>query len=221
MACPRSQDGEDLLDGREVRVAQVEDLPRLPRVILPHIGLQLIGHLLHRHDVIRKTRDDRASGHAVVACRLGVLDHAHPARAVNRPHPEGPVGTRTREDNAYGLFALVLCQGAKEKVDGHPQAPHLGGCTDLQNPAENGHVLVRRDHIDAVGLHGHAVLCLDHVHGRVPLEQLRHHAGVAGVEMDHQDESHVAVRRHVVEEGGKGLEAPRRCPHADDGKGVR
>ena len=96
MARPRAQSREDLLDGREVRVAQVEDLPRLLRVILSHVGLQLFGHLLHGHDVVRKTRRDRASGHAVIARRFRLLDHAQPARAVNRPHPEGPVGSRTR-----------------------------------------------------------------------------------------------------------------------------
>ena len=42
MARPRAQNGEDLLDGREARVAQVEDLPRLLRVILPHVGLQSV-----------------------------------------------------------------------------------------------------------------------------------------------------------------------------------
>jgi hypothetical protein len=50
-------------------------------------------------------------------------------------------------------FRPGLRPGSGKKVDGHPHPPYFGGCVDLQNPAENGHV-PGEIHV-AVG--GHAV----------------------------------------------------------------
>jgi hypothetical protein len=53
-------------------------------------------------------------------------------------------------------------------------------------------------------------------HRGVGAQKIRQDALVLGAKMLDQDEGHAAVRRHVVEEGRKGLETAGRGPDRDD-----
>ena len=78
--------------------------------------------------------------------------------------------------------------------------PRSTGPGQAQHAAGDGHVLVGRDDVNAVGLDRHAVRRFDHRHLRVPREQFDHQAFVLGIEMRHEHEGDAAVGRHGGEE---------------------
>jgi hypothetical protein len=71
---------------------------------------------------------------------------------------------------------------------------------------KDGHVAIGRDHVDAVGCHGHLVLCLDYRHGGGALQDFGEYADVVWIEVRHQHESHAAVGRHIAKELLKSLQ---------------
>jgi hypothetical protein len=62
-----------------------------------------------------------------------------------------------------------------------------------KNSVENGHVLIRRDHIDAGGLKRGAILDLKYLHGGGALEQFHHRALVRRFQVLDDDKSYAAV----------------------------
>jgi hypothetical protein len=83
---------------------------------------------------------------------------------------------------------------------------------------QDGHVLVRRDHIHAVRFDDGAVFDLDDLHPGGALQQLRHDALVRGVQMLDDDKRHAAARRHPYEELLQRLKSAGGCADANDGK---
>ena len=57
----------------------------------------------------------------------------------------------------------------------------------------NGHLRVRRNDVDVVRFHGHAILHLNHWHLGFPGKNLRQQAFVFGVQMLNQHKSHAAI----------------------------
>lgn len=88
----------------------------------------------------------------------------------------------------------------------------------MQNPALEGHILVRRDHIEAVRLDPGAILDLNDLHGSGALEQLHHHALMRWVQVLDNDKDHPALGRNVPQEQLQSLEPPGGCADADDGE---
>ena len=85
---------------------------------------------------------------------------------------------------------------------------------------QDGHVLVRRDHIDAVRPDPGAILDLHHFHVRAgdALEQLGQDALVRRVQVLDDDKGHAAARRNVPQEMLQGIESPGGGADADDGE---
>ena len=83
---------------------------------------------------------------------------------------------------------------------------------------QDGHVLVRRDHIDAVRPDLGAILDLDDFHAGGALEQFGHDALVRRVQVLDDDKGHAAARRHVLQELLQGLQSPGGSADADDGE---
>ena len=88
----------------------------------------------------------------------------------------------------------------------------------MQNAVQDGHVLVRRNHIHAVRLNRGAILDLDHAHDRSALKQFGHDAFARRVEMLDDDERHAAVFRHMRKEMFQRFESTGGSANADDGK---
>ena len=112
----------------------------------------LPGQLLHRGDDVGQPGVDRAARHAVELGR-GRLLHQHHARLLlDGPQAQRAVGAHAREDDADAALLPVLGQGAEEEIDRQAQAAGRRRLEQVQHPVQDGHVLVRRDHIDAVRL---------------------------------------------------------------------
>ena len=157
--------------------------------------------------------------HAVVFGGFGVLRHRHAAFALDRPHALGAVAAGAREHDADGPLALVLGQGAEEKVDRQAMAARRGGFQQLQRAVEKGHVPVGRDDIGAVGLDRHAVLDFEDLHAGITLDQFGEDALVVRGQVLHQDKSHagIGVGGHAGKEGFKCRQPPGRRADADYG----
>ncbi len=83
---------------------------------------------------------------------------------------------------------------------------------------QDGHVFVRRNHIDAVRTHRGAILDLNDLHNRGTLEQFAHDAFARRIEVLNNNERHAAACRHSLQELIQGFEPPGGGPDADDGK---
>lgn len=120
-----AQQHQDLPQGVLGRGLGVGGLPGERAEGLGDIGDELGGHLGGLQLIVHQAGGQGAARHAVVLGRGGVLDHDHAALALDRPHAVVAVTAGAGEDDADGVFPLILRQGAKEKVD--RQALATGG----------------------------------------------------------------------------------------------
>ena len=88
----------------------------------------------------------------------------------------------------------------------------------MQDSVQDGQVLVRRDHINAVRLDPGAVLDLADLHGGNALEQFRQDALVRRVQVLDDDKGHAAAHRHIFQEQFQDLQPPGGSADADDGE---
>ena len=96
------------------------------------------------------------------------------------------------------MLLPVLRQGAEEKIDRQAQPAGCRWLEQVQDPVQDGHVFVRRDHIDAVRSHPGAILDLDDFHAGGALKQLGHDPLVRRVQMLDNDKRHAAARRDAL-----------------------
>jgi hypothetical protein len=182
------------------------------------IGEDPPGQIVHGGHNIRQPRVNHAARHAVeFGCR-GIL-HQHHARILfDGPQPQRAVGAHARENNANAVFLLVLRQGAEEEINRQAQSARRCRFEQVQDSVQDGHVFVRRDHIDPVRLDQGAILDLDHSHAGGALEQFGHDAFAGRVQMLDDDKSHAAVLRHARQEMFQSLQSSGRGADADDGE---
>ena len=98
-----------------------------------------------------------------------------------------------------------------------PQPPRLFREAQVEHAVEDCHVPARRDDIDMVGLDCGLVLRFVDRHRGVPLEDIREHACMAGVEVRDEHECHTAVGRHGLKEEFEGFQPAGRGTDPDDG----
>jgi hypothetical protein len=177
--------------------------------------------VLHLGDDVDEARGQGAARHAVEFGRGRILHQHQPTVLLDGAQPQGAIGAHAREDDADGLLAPVVGQGAEEKVDGPAQAPRGHPFEQMQAVVQDGQVSVGRDDVYTVRLDLQAVPRLGHVHRGGPLQQFGHHAFVVGVEMLDDDEGQAAADGHVAEEVLQGSEATRRGADGDDGESAR
>jgi hypothetical protein len=84
-------------------------------------------------------------------------------------------------------------------------------------PIGDGHLFVRRDHVDTIGLHSRSVNGLVHLKLCYPSQKLGHHAGVTRVEMGNQNKSHTDIHGHAGEELLRSLKPACRSSYTDNG----
>ena len=150
--------------------------------------------------------------------RVRVLNHGHAVRGLDRFQPQRPVRTGSGQDDADGFFLLVLGQRTKKEIDRGLQAAPFDRPGQMEGSARNGHVLVGRNDVDAVGLDGHAVRRLDDRHLRVARQQLDHQAFVLGIEMRNEHKGDAAVGRHGGEEFLESVQSAGRGADAGHGR---
>ena len=194
------------------------DDPAPVDVAVLHVLDERFRHLLDGQDIVGQARGDGALGHAGVIGRLGVLNHGHAARGLDRLEPQRPVRPGPAQDDADRFFQLIVGQRAQKEIDRCLPAAALHRPGQAEHAAGDGHVLVGRDDVDAVGLDGHALSGLDDRHGRVPGEQLDHQAFVRGVEVGDEDEGDTAVRGHGGEKLLEGVEPAGRSDQPGHGQ---
>ena len=109
------------------------------------------GQLVGRGDDVGEPGGDGTLRHAVELGRGRVLDEREPGLLLDRAEAEGAVGAHAREDDPDALLLQVGGEGAEEEVDGETQAPRRVRLEEVQGPAEQREVVVRRDDVDGVG----------------------------------------------------------------------
>ena len=132
-----------------------------------------------------------------------------------------PIASRSREDDAYGVVALILGEGLEEGVDGPTTIPRRRGPGDLEIASLDRQGAVWWNDEDAVGLDLHAVDRLDHAHGGRFAEQFAQHALVIRRQVLDQHERHAGVGRRGAKKALEGLEATGRRADANDQQDVR
>ena len=188
-----AQQDEDLLQrvldlgGRDSAVL------RVPAKGVRGVADELRGHLGRQQFVVHQAGADGAARHAVELGRGRVLRHDHAALTLDRAHPLGAVAAGAREDDADGPLALLLGERAEEKIDGQTQAARLGGLEQLQRAVEERQVMPRRNDVDAVGPHDHAILDFEDRQARVAANEVGEDALVIRVEVLHEHEGHAGI----------------------------
>lgn len=157
---------------------------------------------------------DGGERHAVVARRVRLLRHADAAVLLDGPQARRPVGARPREDHAGGVDLLVDGERQEKIVDGPAQTPGLHELREFEDAVLDRQAPPGRDDVDRVARDPLAALALEHRQPGVPVEELRQHALVVGVEVLDDDEGHAGgwpgARQHLAQ----GLEPARRCADA-------
>ena len=80
----------------------------------------------------------------------------------------------------------------------------------------DGHKSSRRDQVDRIRLHLHMVGSLEHGHGRVLAQDIRHQALIVSRQMLYHHKAQAAVGRHTAEKLLQRLHAPSGRADADD-----
>ena len=215
----RPQQDDDLLEGAMALVLVGQrGLDDQGDVL--EIGADLAGQQLHRADHVRQPGVNGAAGHAVELGRGRVLHEDHPRLALDGFETQRAVRAHARKNDANAALFQVIGQGAQKEINRQPQPARRGRIEQVQDPVQDGHVLVRRNHIDALRLNPGAVLDLHHLHAGGALQQLGHDALVRRVEVLDDDIGHAAAWRHVAQEQFQRLQPPGGGADADDGKGA-
>ena len=185
-----------------------------------HIGEELGGHLGWRQHVVDLPSGNGAARHAVELGAFGGLGHGHAPLAFDGAHPLRAVAAGAREHDADGPLPLVLGQGAKEEVDGQPQAPRRTWLQQLQRAVKKGHVPIGGDDVRTVGLDAHPVFDLEDFHAGVALDQFAEDALVIRRKVLHQYEGHaaLAVAGMAEKKASKAASPPADAPMPTMGK---
>ena len=184
--------------------------------VLPHRH-EAVGHLGHRHHEVDQSRRDRGSRHAVVFRILRRLRHHHAAVLVDPLHAERAIAAETREDDRERAIGVRLGERPQEQVDHHLRSAGPGRFADRQMPVVHVEILVRRDHVDVVGLERHAFVDLGDPQRRHALQDLRDVALVLRREMQDDHEGHAARRVEPFEESLEGHDTAGGGADTDDG----
>ena len=160
-------------------------------------GIDLLGQFLHRRHDIRQPGLNRTARHAVEFRRRRILHQRHARHLLDGAQPQRAIRAHAGKNHADAVLLPVLRQGAEKQIDGQAQPARRRRLEQVQNPVQDGHVPVRRNHIDAVRLDPRAILDLEYLHSGGAMEQLRQDALVRRVQMLDDDKRHAAARRHV------------------------
>ena len=165
-----------------------------------------------QHEVCDLARD-HALRHAAVLGLQRVLCDDEPAARLDRPRALRPVGAGSREHDGHGAWAVRQRHRLEEKIERHARAMARLRLRHVKQAALHREIGSGRDDVEMVGLDAHAFGGLPHRHLRLAGQQVHHHAGVRGIEVLHQDESHAVRVRQGADKPLAGVETA--CGRAD------
>ena len=172
------------------------------------VGNDLPRQFIRRCHNVRQPRVHRAARHRVKFGRGRFLDQHHARLLFDGAQAERAVGTHPRKNHPDAVFLLVLRQGTEKEINRQAQPAWRRRLEQVQHPVQDGHVLVRRDRIDAVRSHRRAILDLDDLHAGRALEQFGQHALLGRIQMlDDVTNAMPPARRHVT---------PKNCSRASE-----
>jgi len=163
-----------------------------------------------RQYLIRVAGVDQTRGHRGKFGALGRLREAQATGGLDRPGARGAVRAHSGEYDGDRLLMLRVRQGAKEVVDRTAMAALLNGLAELKDAALESHREAGTGDVDMARLQRQPGRHLQHRHGRVTREDLRHQALALGGQMLNDHERHAAFLRQSVEERVEGFDSPRR-----------
>ena len=174
-------------------------------------------HRFHRQHFIDLAGRRRALWHPrqSMAVILG-LSQGQSTPLLDGRHPQRSITPGPREDDADGVFTLIVGERLEEGVYRPTAIARRRGFDDLQACSVHRHRGVGRDHEDGVGRDRDAIGRLDDPHRGGPAEQLGQHALVVRRQMLNEHKRHAGVRRATREEILERLKPPRRRANADD-----
>jgi len=182
------------------------------------VGGDLFRQFRRRGHEVGQACLDGAAGHAV-ELRGGRLLHEDNSRALlDGCQAERSVASHPRQNHADGQVMAVVGQGTQEEVHRQAQPARLRRGAQVQYSMQDGHVLVGRDHIDAVGPDLGVVFGLHDRHGGAPLEQRRQYTLARRVQVLNDNKGHADRFRHVAQELLQGFKASCGGANADDGE---
>ena len=148
----------------------------------------------------------------------GVLHQCQSRLFLDGPQSHRAVRAHAGQDNANACSLPVFGQRAQKEINGETQAAGRRRFEQMQHTVQNGHVLVGRNHIDAVGFDPHPVSDLKNLHRGGALEQFVHDPLVGRVQVLDDDKGHAAVFRHMPQELFEASNPPAEAPMPTMGK---
>jgi hypothetical protein len=188
---------------------------------LVEIGRYLLRQVGGRGDKVNQVGINDALRHAVEFGLAGILRQTQPTLFLNRLQAEHAVRAHPGKNHADGAVDPLLRQTAQKEIHRQPQGGLRRRIGKVENPMQQGQVLVGRNNIDVVGLYLYPVLYLHHRQVRDSSDQLGQDTGMASIQMLDDDESHATVGRHIPEKLLQRLQAAGRTADAHDGEILR
>ena len=172
----------------------------------------------------KRRSQDRSGSHSRACCRI--LRSQDPGQMKPRRHPAQPGGPASRQFRFPRRLLLSLSRRASSARDRRNVSIGIlcprsrPGTPSWSVPWKMVSSRLGRDDIDMVGLNCHLVICFDNRDACDPLQDLREHARVAGVEMGDEDKRHAAVCGDFLKKGSKASSPPADAPIPMMGKPV-
>jgi hypothetical protein len=161
---------------------------------------QVRGDLLRSEHEVDGAGVDCALRHSVVLGRARILGEGDSTLVLDRPHPNGPVCRRSREDDADGSVLVLDRERAKEVVDRQVPDLLLRPGLEVEHAALDEHVPVGRDDVDLIRQYLHALFGLGDVHLRDVGQNFGELAHVGRIEVLHEHKRHAGIFRQSLQQ---------------------
>lgn len=113
-------------------------------------------------NVVHYSRCDGTVRHAVVFRGVGILSKRDAGAVFDGSQTKRAVICRPREDHSDRVRGLIIGKRAEKRIDRHVVAPRSFTANQVQDSARNGHVGIRRKHINRIHRHAHPFGGLQH-----------------------------------------------------------
>ena len=158
--------------------------------------------------------DGGGARHDIELRRFGTLSERHPSCVANGLQSECSIGVIAGKHDADRVVLSILRQREKETVE-RTMRNLRRSRHQPEHVALDGHLRIRRNHIDVIALDVHSVDdCEDAIRGRTG-ENVDEHAVVVRIEMLDEHESESGIDRKRREEIDESVETSGRCADAD------
>ena len=186
-----------------------------PDIAVTAIPGERLRHLRHREDEIDGAGRDGGTRHPVKLRVLRFLGDHQAARLLDRPSPGAAVIAGARENDADGALTERAARDRSRESNGIRTPWRSSGGDSRSVPVVHREKAPGRNDADVVWLEPHALARFNDRQRGMGGQQLDQHAGMGGIEMLDQDESHAAVGGKRREERAKRLQPAGGCADRD------